>query len=137
MATRTAARRSPSRSGSKKKASGRGRSSSTRSRKRTAPSRRSTWERSRDAAGRQLRGHRQDIAAVVLLVVGVLTALGLAGDAAGGVGRGLGSAAGALFGLARYVVPVVCIGLAVLCFWWRPREVSLAAAEVDETGDDP
>ena len=57
---------------------------------------------------------------MVLLVVGVLTALGLAGDAAGGVGRGLGSVAGALFGVARYVVPIVCIGLAVLCFWWRP-----------------
>ena len=56
----------------------------------------------------------------MLLVVGVLMALGLAGDAAGGVGRGLGSVAGALFGLARYVVPAVCIGLAVLCFWWRP-----------------
>jgi len=71
-------------------------------------------------------------------VVGVLTALGLAGDAAGGVGRGLGSVAGALFGLARYVVPMVCIGLAVLCFWWRPREVSLAVAEAhdDAESDD-
>src|SRR5688572_8462489 len=100
MATRTAARRSPSRGGPKKKASGRGRSS-TRSRK-PAP-RSSTWERGRDAAGRQLRGHGPDLTAVVLLVVGVLMALGLAGDAAGGVGRGLGSVAGALFGVARYV----------------------------------
>ena len=73
---------------------------------------------------------------IVLLVVGVLTALGLAGDAAGGVGRGLGSVAGALFGVARFVVPVVCIGLAVLCFWWRPREVSLVSAEASESGDD-
>jgi S-DNA-T family DNA segregation ATPase FtsK/SpoIIIE len=136
MATRTVARRSPSKSrstsASKKKASGRGRSASPGTRKPASPARPSAWERSRDAAGRQLRGHGQDAAAVLLLVVGVLTALGLAGDAAGGVGRGLGSAAGALFGLARYVVPAVCIGLAVLCFWWRPGDVSLAAAEADE-----
>src|SRR5262245_44992761 len=144
MATRAAARRSPSstksRAGNKKKASGRGRSSSTRSRKPSRPPRRSAWERSREAAGRQLQGHGQDIAAIVLLLVGVLMALGLAGDAAGGVGRGLGSVAGTLFGLARFVVPAACVGLAVLCFWLRPRDVSLATAEADEeadAGDDP
>jgi S-DNA-T family DNA segregation ATPase FtsK/SpoIIIE len=138
MATRTAARRSPSRSGAKKKRSSRGRPSSTRSRRAAPGPGPSAWARSREAAGRQLEGHGQDITAIVLLVVGVLTALGLVGDAAGGVGRGLGSVAGALFGLARYVVPVVCIGLAVLCFWWRPGAVSLAAAEeADEAGDEP
>src|SRR5215470_10268733 len=136
MATRAAARRSPSRPGrkeaqSRKKASGRGRSSSG-TRKPAPPPRPSTWERGRDAAGRQLHGHGRDAVAIALLVVGVLTALGLAGDAAGGVGRGLGSAAGAMFGLARYAAPAVCIGLAVLCFWWRPREVSLVSAEGDD-----
>src|SRR3954469_3136144 len=132
MATRTAARRSPSRSRRKQQARGRGRAASRRSRK-PAPSRPSAWARSRDAAGRQLRGHRQDVAAIVLLVVGILTALGLAGDAAGGVGRGLGSVAGALFGVARDVVPLVCIGLAVVCFWWRPGEVSLVSAEASDS----
>jgi S-DNA-T family DNA segregation ATPase FtsK/SpoIIIE len=77
-------------------------------------------------------------------IVGVLTALGLAGDAAGGVGRALAAVFGALFGLGRYVVPAVAGALALACFWWRPGgDVPLAAVEIadldggDATGGDP
>jgi S-DNA-T family DNA segregation ATPase FtsK/SpoIIIE len=125
----------PGRSGTKKAATSSGRSS-----KAAAP-RSADRDRRRDDARRQLRGHGPDAAAIVLLIVGVLTALGLVGDAAGGIGHGLASVSGALFGLARYAVPFVTIGLAVLCFFWRPgRHVPLAAveaAEADEADEVP
>jgi S-DNA-T family DNA segregation ATPase FtsK/SpoIIIE len=74
----------------------------------------------------------------VLLVVGVLTALGLVGDAAGSVGRLLASLSGALFGLARYAVPIVAVACSVLCLFLRPGgEIPLAAVEADEAGDTP
>ncbi len=100
---------------------------------RTAPARGAAWDRHRAEAADQLRGHGPDAAAIVLLVVGALTALGLFGDAAGGIGRGLASVTGALFGVGRYAVPVVCLGLAILLFFWRPGhdEVPAAASEAD------
>jgi S-DNA-T family DNA segregation ATPase FtsK/SpoIIIE len=94
--------------------------------------------RRRDAARHQLRGHGPDAAAIVLGIVGVLTALGLVGDAAGGVGRVLASVSAAVFGLARYAVPVVTLGIAGLCLFWRPGgEVPLTAAEAAEAAADP
>jgi hypothetical protein len=139
MATRTVSRRSST----SRSAKGKGKRSASGSRagaKRGPARTPSPWERHREEASRQLRGHGPDAAAVALLVVGVLTALGLAGDAAGSVGRALGSVSGALFGVARYAVPVVCIGVAVLFFWWRPGgDVPLAAVEAadDDDGDAP
>jgi S-DNA-T family DNA segregation ATPase FtsK/SpoIIIE len=54
------------------------------------------------------------------------------------VGHVLASASAAAFGLARYAVPFVTVGLAVLCFFWRPgREVPLAAVEAIEDGEEP
>jgi S-DNA-T family DNA segregation ATPase FtsK/SpoIIIE len=148
MATRTASRSNASRRSSRRKgsskgsskkgtggSSGRGRSTSTRSSAGAAPRRSAEWERRRQEARHQLRGHGPDAAAIVLLIVGVLTALGLFGDAAGGVGHGLAAASAAVFGLARYVVPFVTVGVAVLLFFWRPGgEVPLAAVEA--AGDD-
>ena len=137
MATRTASRSNASRS-KRSKGSGKG-SGKGRSNAKAAPATRRSadWDRRRDDARRQLRGHGPDAAAIVLLIVGVLTALGLVGDAAGGVGRVLSDACAAVFGLARYAVPFVTIGLAVLCFFWRPGgEVPLAAVEAGEIGDD-
>lgn len=74
----------------------------------------------REETARQLGGHAGDAIAVGLLVLGALTGLGLASDLAGAVGRGLDTAVGALFGLARFAVPGVCLALAVLCFRVRP-----------------
>ena len=150
MATRTASRSNASRSSKGKttkgkasgRASSRGSAKSSGSGRSTkaapAPSRRSAdWDRHRQEARRQLRGHGPDAAAIVLLIVGVLTALGLFGDAAGGVGHVLASASAAVFGLARYVVPFACVGLAVLCFFWRPGgAVPLAAVEAAEADGD-
>ncbi|MBM3692905.1 MAG: hypothetical protein FJW77_06375 [Actinobacteria bacterium] len=94
--------------------------------------------RRRDAARHQLRGHGPDAAAIVLAIVGVLTALGLVGDAAGGVGRALASVSAAAVGLARYAVPFVTLGVAGLCLFWRPGgEVALAASEAAEAAADP
>src|SRR5436190_16007709 len=98
MATRTTTRgrRAPAkRSQPKKKAA------STRSRAKAVPEP-TVWERRRAEAGRQLHGHGADAIAVGLLVLGILTALGLASDAAGTLGEGLADGLGALFGTARY-----------------------------------
>jgi S-DNA-T family DNA segregation ATPase FtsK/SpoIIIE len=145
MATRTSARgRAPGKartSGTKKstrttgaRASAKGAvrtpSGAARSRRSAAPA---PAPRRRDAARHQLRGHGPDAAAIVLAIVGVLTALGLVGDAAGGVGRVLASVSAAAVGLARYAVPFVTLGVAGLCLFWRPGgEVALAAAEAAE-----
>ena len=51
--------------------------------------------RGREAAGRQLAGHRADVLAVGLFVVGAIFALGLWTDLAGPVGIGLADGAGA------------------------------------------
>ena len=67
------------------------------------------------AARRQLRAHRGDAAGVGLLVLAALTALGLASDLAGGVGRGLADGLGAVVGQARYGVPVACAVAALAC----------------------
>ena len=140
MATRAPSRSSASR---KPPSSTKGKSARSGAKKapakrpaKAAPPRSADWDRRRDDARRQLRGHGPDAAAIVLLIVGVLTAIGLVSDAAGGIGHGLASVSGALFGLARYAVPVVTIGLAVLCFFWRPgRQVPLAAVEAAEVSD--
>ena len=102
MAARTKRRRA---------ASSRGRSSSRRAR---------PLARSREAAAEQLGAHAPDALAVGLLVLGALTTLGLTSDLAGPVGDGLATAASALFGTGRVLVPVACVALATL-LWIRPR----------------
>src|SRR6266540_1785903 len=108
MATRTGTRgkRAPA-----KRAPGKRRRAGTR----TAPPEPSVWERGRESAGRQLGGHGADAAAVALLVLGVVS------DAAGAVGSGLADGLGALFGTARYAIPPVCIGFALLLFFFHAR----------------
>jgi S-DNA-T family DNA segregation ATPase FtsK/SpoIIIE len=73
------------------------------------------------AARRQLGAHRNDAIGVGLLVLAALTALGLASDLAGTLGRGLADTLGALLGQARYGVPVACVVFAVLCLRARPH----------------
>src|SRR6266540_3908906 len=133
MATRTGTRgkRAPA-----KRAPGKRRRAGTR----TAPPEPSVWERGRESAGRQLGGHGADAAAVALLVLGVLTLLGLVSDAAGAVGSGLADGLGALFGTARYAIPPVCIGFALLFFFHsRPaaRRAAEAAGDEDAVAYEP
>src|SRR5262249_48615383 len=124
MATRTTSSRRAPTSGGSGRGTRKGRSAprspapKQASRSRVAPR-----ERRRAEARRQLAGHAPDAVAILLLVVAALTALGLVGSAAGGIGRGLASLAGASFGLAKFAGPVVCAGGAGLLFWWRPGSV--------------
>jgi S-DNA-T family DNA segregation ATPase FtsK/SpoIIIE len=75
--------------------------------------------RGRAAAARQLAGHRADAAAVALIVLGILGALGLWTDLAGPVGDGLADGLGAALGRARVAVPVLCAAFAVVLLWPR------------------
>jgi DNA segregation ATPase FtsK/SpoIIIE, S-DNA-T family len=103
--------------------------------RRRAPARPTAWERSREAAGRQLRGHGADALAVALVVIGVLTVLGLASDLAGSVGSFLADGSATMLGRGRIVFPAACFGFAVLLFaGYRPR--GLDADEDDEPEED-
>ncbi|HEY7105516.1 MAG TPA: DNA translocase FtsK [Acidimicrobiia bacterium] len=93
--------------------------------------------RGRAAASRQLSGHRSDAAAVGLVVVGVLCALGLWTDLAGPVGDALADGLGALVGRARVAVPVACIAFAVVLLWPHRRRVVDESGEVAEVAEEP
>src|SRR4051794_13985078 len=70
-------------------------------RSRAASSGPSALAKGRAAASRQLEGHRADAAAVGLIVIGLLCALGLWTDLAGPVGSALADGTGAVLGRAR------------------------------------
>ena len=95
------------------------------------PARSGAWERSREAAGSQLGGHGADALAVALLVLGALTVLGLTSELAGPVGRALASGSGILLGQGRVLVPVACVGTAVLLFW-GPRHDAVEAGDEED-----
>ena len=100
-----------------------------------APARPTAWERSREAAGRQLRGHGADALAVALVVVGVLTVLGLASDLAGSVGSFLADGSATMLGRGRIVFPLACFGFAVLLFaGYRPG--GLGADDLDDEREE-
>ena len=93
--------------------------------------------RGREAAGRQLAGHRADVLAVGLFVVGAIFALGLWTDLAGPVGSGLADGAGAAIGRARVAVPVACFAFGVVLLWPRrspAADPDAETVEVDEPG---
>jgi DNA segregation ATPase FtsK/SpoIIIE, S-DNA-T family len=90
--------------------------------RRRPPARPTAWERTREAAGHQLRGHGADALAVALVIVGVLTVLGLASDLAGSVGSFLADGSATMLGRGRIAFPAACFGFAVLFFaGYRPR----------------
>ncbi len=94
--------------------------------------------RSREAAGRQLAGHRADVLAVALFVAGAIFALGLWTDLAGPVGTALADGTGAVLGRARVAVPVACFAFGVLLLW--PRRAADADADdpdADVDGETP
>ena len=74
----------------------------------------------REAARTQLRPHRTDAVALGLLALGALTALALATDLAGPVGRAISDGFTALLGNGACLVPAGLTVTAVLLLW--PRE---------------
>ncbi|HEX9505804.1 MAG TPA: hypothetical protein VGA62_07335, partial [Acidimicrobiia bacterium] len=126
-------RRAPSRSSTKRRPAAK-----------RAPARRgaagepSAFARGRQAAGRQLSGHRADALAVTLFVVGAIFVLGLWTDLAGPVGSALADGTGAAFGRARVAVPVACFVFGVLLLWPRgSSQTGAAAAGDDDDGEYP
>ncbi len=61
-----------------------------------------------------LVGHASDVWGVVLVTVGVLSALALYGDALGPVGHGVRRVAGDLLGWGRFLVPPVAVAIGIL-----------------------
>jgi S-DNA-T family DNA segregation ATPase FtsK/SpoIIIE len=97
--------------------------------------------RSREAAGRQLAGHRADLLAVCLFVLGAIFALGLWTELAGPVGSALAEGTGAVLGRARVAVPVACFAFGIVLLWPRrpatgSRDASPEAAPDDTLSDE-
>src|SRR5262245_57539996 len=127
--------RSRARSSAAKKRSATTRSSRTRAARapRTTPS---ALARTRDAAGRQLAGHRADAVAVTLVVVGVLVGLGLWTDLGGPIGTATADALGAGFGRARVAIPILCVVFALLILWPKRGPPPHAADDDDAIAVD-
>src|SRR2546423_7010132 len=98
-------------------------------RKRVVAAERGVLARGREAAGRQLAGHRADVLAVALFVVGAIFVLGLWTDLAGAVGSAPADATGAVLGRARGAVPVACFALGVGLL--RPRRIAEVPPDTD------
>src|SRR5689334_14090523 len=125
---------SRAKSSSRSRNSGRGRRSPGAKRK-VQPTEPGMVARSREAAGRQLAGHRADLLAVGLFVIGAIFALGLWTDLAGPVGSALADGTGAVLGRARVAVPVACFAFGVVLLWPRRSPViDLDAAERNAGG---
>src|SRR5690606_20658635 len=75
----------------------------------------------REWARRLLGRQADDVWGVVLIVAAILFVLGFM-DQAGPVGRGLETAAGFLFGVWRYLVPVALAGIGWALIAGKPRE---------------
>ncbi len=91
--------------------------------------------RASEAARRELGGHGPDAAAVGLLVLAALLALGLLGDLAGPIGAGLADGVRTLIGRAAAALPVVLVVFAILLFSVRPT--ARRAIEAEDEGEEP
>ncbi len=105
--------------------------------RRRSPAEPGVVARSRNAAGRQLAGHRADLLAVCLFVLGAIFALGLWTELAGPVGSALADGTGAVLGRARVAVPVACFAFGVVLLWPRRAGVIDLEAETVSESDDP
>jgi DNA segregation ATPase FtsK/SpoIIIE, S-DNA-T family len=74
----------------------------------------------RDRAAEQLRGHLVDVVAVGLAALGSITALALATDLVGPIGRLIDVAATSALGRGAGMLPVGCFAISVLLLWSRP-----------------
>ncbi|MBU6330110.1 MAG: DNA translocase FtsK [Acidobacteria bacterium] len=73
------------------------------------PARSSSRSAAPGAVSQALAGHRHDMWGVALIALGLLTALGVYGDLAGPLGRGLADAFGAAFGTLRIMAAPVLV----------------------------
>src|SRR5438874_1507069 len=119
-ATKTRRGRAPARSKTTNRRKASSRKAAT-GRKRPVATEPGVLTRGREAAGRQLAGHRADVLAVALFVVGAIFVLGLWTDLAGPVGSALADATGAVLGRARVAVPVACFVFGMVLLW--PRRI--------------
>ena len=78
--------------------------------------------RVRDAVATHLGRQSDDVWGVVLVVAGLLAALGIYADLTGPVGRVLRSGAGYALGWGRYGVPLALIAIGLTLLRGRPRE---------------
>lgn len=106
----------------------------TTTRAKAAPAGPGMVARSRERAGRQLAGHRADLFAVCLFVLGAIFALGLWTDLAGPVGSALADGTGAVLGRARVAVPLACFAFGVVLLW--PRRPSIVDPDADTLAGD-
>ena len=83
--------------------------------------------------GAASRGHGTDFFGLLLVVVGVVSALGIYAGGGGPVGRGLATAIGTLVGAARVFAPVVLVALGVTLIRGAPQPSPRRPAG----GDDP
>src|SRR5215212_6901835 len=127
-------RRSTARSSKQKTPRKRGPGKTTTSRAKATSAEPGMVARSRQAAGRQLAGHRADLFAVCLFVLGAIFALGLWTELAGPVGSALADGTGAVLGRARVAVPVACFVFGVVLLW--PRRTSVIDLEAETVAAD-
>ncbi len=80
--------------------------------KRSPAKRRTPWLG--DALRQSFAGHGHDVAGTLLIVVGVVAALGIYVNGAGPVGAGLATGVGATVGLAAWVIPPLLVGLGIV-----------------------
>ncbi|HEX3622745.1 MAG TPA: DNA translocase FtsK 4TM domain-containing protein, partial [Acidimicrobiales bacterium] len=78
--------------------------------------------------GPRLGGHGDDVAGLVLVLLGLVTALSVYGDLAGPAGRVLGDGAGVVFGLGRWALPEVLVAAGGMLMWRRPPSEPLRLA---------
>ncbi|MCU1356092.1 MAG: ftsK [Acidimicrobiales bacterium] len=140
----TATRRTPSRSGAKKKPASRTSSKRPPAKKPTSagrapkapasPPRRGIGDRLLDVLAAASRGHGADFAGLVCVVLGLVAGLGIYADAAGPVGRGVADGVGLAVGAARILAPVVLVGVGILLIRGvRPPSAAAAAGVADPT----
>ena len=75
-----------------------------------------------DARSPLLDGYGLDVAAIVLIAVGIVGGLGVYAESAGPVGKGLSSGFGILVGTLRYLVPPALVAGAVMLLVARHRQ---------------
>ena len=120
-ATVTATRGTSNRSGAKKKPAARASSkrppakkAAASSRSRQAPATPPFTVRLAESVAHASRGHGADFAGIVLIVLGLVAAMGVYADAGGPVGRGTADLVGFVVGAARVLVPILLIVLGAL-----------------------
>ncbi|MEY2472833.1 MAG: segregation ATPase FtsK/SpoIIIE, family [Actinomycetota bacterium] len=106
-----------------KRGPARTRKTSSTAARRPAPKRKvSTFERTRKSLATHLGRQSDDVWGLLLVALGVVSALGIYADLTGPVGRFLRDVAGLLFGWGRLALPVAIAGVGFALLQGRPRQ---------------